>query len=883
MRKGAALGSPLFSFFVISQLMSTFLDHGRETLMDIFHRHRQANEPDLAAAALERAMQIAEYRPEAMVWKGIATLSKSPELAFLFFGNAALALPERADIHALVGRSLLAQGHASLATRYLTEAWRRQPNDPALRMTLWQARSQSESPTDLRQMIIAHLPEITAANELTLVLKLLAGQADALTTIGVVRYLSESSEIQGWAIDLRNLQTPAALKLQVNGRQIDSLANAPHPLLTVAGLPATHGGIRIRVPNPTPEVRISFVDGTPLLGSPVFAMPAFAAPSIPPESGKQQAVEVLIPVYNGLDETLECINSVLDARKLNRTPHRVVVIEDATPVPALAKALKILAGKGKITLVHNAVNLGFIRSMNRGMALSPNKDVVWLNADTRVHGAWLDRLRQVAYSDASIASVTPLTNNGELMSFPQSQVSHAMPSAQAQAELDELACQVDSPPMEIETGCGFCLYIKRAALDQVGYLDEVHLARGYGEETDWCLRAREHGWRHMGAPNVFVAHQGGISFGAEKILRVAQNNALLRKRYPDASARYNAFTLRDPIKPARDALQRARLAKLASLSASAREASWQTQGSGNNVRAGLPAKSPAAQLEPVELSQPFSAKTLYVHDGSHSEAAFNLAWRHEPHQTWVTLQAPLTPLPLRLDFAIPGELDQLVEALRLLPITDIAYEQLARCPIALCDLPGQLDKPYRITCRDDHLLTQPADYDWQRFAREAASVQLPWHALHPTYAKALPQANLQSPAPGGRVPATVDTPRVLLIGDSLNRPAIAQRWVDFARQIVREQWPIVLLAKDESPGLKALEATGAVHRLPALHELSLAERALAAGCSGVLSLDRNPGASWLAPLLADELSTLLFAYPSAVAAEAGACTLTTHPFELSQA
>lgn len=176
----------------------------------------------------------------------------------------------------------------------------------------------------------------------------------------------------------------------------------------------------------------------------------------------------------------------------------------------------MLAGKGKITLVNNAVNMGFIRTMNRAMALSPGRDVVWLNADTRVQGNWLDRLRNIAHSSADIASVTPFTNNGELMSFPQSQVSHAMPNAREQAALDELAKHANISPVEIETGCGFCLYIKRAALNQVGYLDEVYLARGYGEETDWCLRARSFGWRHMGAPNVFVAHQGGISFGAEK-------------------------------------------------------------------------------------------------------------------------------------------------------------------------------------------------------------------------------------------------------------------------------------------------------------------------------------------------------------------------------
>ena len=224
---------------------------------------------------------------------------------------------------------------------------------------------------------------------------------------------------QGWAIDLANLQAPATLQGEANGVTFTTQASAVHPLLSSAGLPGTHGGLRLSVPNPTPAVHLQFANGTALLGSPVYAMPVFVPPASVNGGGEQQPVDVLIPVYNGLDETLECINSALEARKRNRTPHRVVVIEDKTPVPALAKALKVLAAKGRITLVHNTVNLGFIRSMNRAMALSPNKDVVWLNADTRVHGDWLDRLRQVAYSDARIASVTPFTNNGELMSFPR--------------------------------------------------------------------------------------------------------------------------------------------------------------------------------------------------------------------------------------------------------------------------------------------------------------------------------------------------------------------------------------------------------------------------------------------------------------------------------
>lgn len=819
--------------------------------MDMFHRHRQADQPDLAAAVLERAMQIAEYQPEAMVWKGISMLATSPQLAFLFFANAARQLPNRADIKALAGRSLLAQGQAQLATQYLTEAWKQQPNDLALRTTLWQARGQSLTPAELRRLILAHLPDITAANELALVLKLLAAQGNVPATVGVVRFLPACKEIQGWAVDLRDLQSPAALKLSVNGRQIDSLANAPHPLLTAAGLPASHGGIRIRVADPTAQVGVNFVNGMELLGSPVLAMPVFVPPSAEADLTAQAAVDVLIPVYNGLEETLECINSALAARKLNRTPHRLVVIEDATPVPALAKALKVLAGKGKITLVHNAVNLGFIRSMNRAMALSPGKDVVWLNADTRVHGDWLDRLREVAYRDEHTASVTPFTNNGELMSFPRSQISHPMPSAAEQAALDDMARRAASAPMEIETGCGFCLYIKRKALQQVGYLDEVQLARGYGEETDWCLRARNLGWHHVGAPNVFVAHQGGISFGAEKTLRVAHNNAILRQRYPDASARYEAFCLRDPIKPARDALQRERLTRLGEQPASGKPlAGWPAQGK----------------------------RSLHVHDGSNDDAPFSLAWQHDTHRIWVTLRAPLAPLPLILDYQLPQDFDDLVEALRLLPQDEFVFDALANCPAELCNLPTLLDTPYRILCHDRRLLSNDGAHDWQRFAREAMSVELPWNVLTNVYAAALPGSRLRTQAAPALRGAPLDLPSVLMIGDTLRDAEVGQQWLTLARNLARSRLSTVLLAKEDAPWLKTLQATGMVQLLPEVQGLTFAERASAVGCQAVLSLTETPDAEWPAPGLAAELNVPLYAKPTPLAEEAGAAPVTQLPF-----
>jgi GT2 family glycosyltransferase len=609
--------------------------------MDIFHRHREAQEIELADAMLELALQTPEYRPEALIWKGIDALPNDPKLAFIYLSNAAHALPDRPDVHALLGRSILAQGQPELATRYLSAVWQKLPNDPSLRMMLWQARSQSASPAELRRMILAHLPDITAPNELNFVLKILATQPDAPGTVGVVRYLPEEKEIQGWAVDLRNVHTPVALALEANANTLSVVANMAHPLLTAAGLPATHGGIRIKVPNPTLAVTVKFATGLPLLGSPVSAMPTFAPPPPLADVGRHHPVDVLIPIYDGLEETLECINSAIAASKLNRTPHRIVVLDDATPVSALRKALKVLASKGKITLVQQPVNLGFIRTMNRAMALRPRQDVVWLNADTRVHGNWLDRLRDTAYGADDIASVTPFTNNGELMSFPISRVSSPMPTAVEQAELDRLANDIASPAVELETGCGFCLYIKRAALDAVGYLDEVHLSRGYGEETDWCLRARRSGWRHMGATHVFVAHKGGVSFKEEKMLRVAYNNAILRTRFPTAEADYEAFCKRDPLRPARNALQGARLDNLLK---------W--------------FKS--------EVTRAGASLPLYLQQKSSDRLPLTLSYRQGDAGIVITLEAATYPLITSIDYTLPRDTERLRHNLALIADNGVA-------------------------------------------------------------------------------------------------------------------------------------------------------------------------------------------------------------------
>ncbi|WP_019570511.1 glycosyltransferase [Thioalkalivibrio sp. ALE11] len=258
-------------------------------------------------------------------------------------------------------------------------------------------------------------------------------------------------------------------------------------------------------------------------------------------------VDVIVPVFRGLEATRACVESVLAATP--GTPFRLVVVNDATPEPALADWLAQLEAREdpRVRLLHNKYNLGFVRSVNRGMTLHPDRDVVLLNSDTRVSGRWLDRLRACAWRDPDTGTATPLTNNGTLASYPVFMRDNPGVRPEAGATLDALAAEVNAGlDVPVPTAVGFCMYIRRACLEQVGYFDAAAFGRGYGEENEFCMRATDLGWEHRLCGDVFVHHQGGVSFGAEAPdLKTAATEAL-QARYPDYPDRVAAFVARDP-------------------------------------------------------------------------------------------------------------------------------------------------------------------------------------------------------------------------------------------------------------------------------------------------------------------------------------------------
>ena len=248
-----------------------------------------------------------------------------------------------------------------------------------------------------------------------------------------------------------------------------------------------------------------------------------------------ETVDIIVPVYRGLEQTRRCIESVLSS--VTNTPFRLIVINDSSPEEAVTDYLRSVSSSPRVTLIENPENLGFTATVNLGMSLSDTHDVVLLNSDTEVANDWLDRLTQHAHSSPKIGTITPFSSNATICNYPTLEGMKTLPKGETTQTFDAAFASANSGRhIEIPTAVGFCMYIRRTCLTDVGLFDVETFGKGYGEENDFCLRATAKGWKHLLAADTFVFHEGEVSFQAGSNPRKERAMQILRGRYPSYEA-----------------------------------------------------------------------------------------------------------------------------------------------------------------------------------------------------------------------------------------------------------------------------------------------------------------------------------------------------------
>lgn len=264
----------------------------------------------------------------------------------------------------------------------------------------------------------------------------------------------------------------------------------------------------------------------------------------------EKKVDIVVPIYNAYEYTVDCIKSVIKYTDLKN--HRLLLINDKSPDEKIVPMLKEFAKENSelnIIVLENEENSGFVKTVNKGMKYSDENDVLLLNSDTEVTKNWLDKIVKCAYTNSHIATVTPLTNNGTIYSIPNFGVDNEIPENMSLEEYANLVeeCSLKRYP-EMSTANGFCMFIKRSALKEIGFFDDVTFEKGYGEENDFCYRAFEYGYTHVLCDDTFIYHKGTQSFTSARKEFVLSHMKLLKERYPNCVYRTDEFIAKNPIR-----------------------------------------------------------------------------------------------------------------------------------------------------------------------------------------------------------------------------------------------------------------------------------------------------------------------------------------------
>lgn len=279
------------------------------------------------------------------------------------------------------------------------------------------------------------------------------------------------------------------------------------------------------------------------------SIPDDAFQSVPVSSVPMGEIVIVVPVYNAFDVLQDCIARVIQHTDV---PWHLVIVNDKSSDERVAPYLQDLAQGPQadhITFLQNAENLGFVGTANKGLAVAARRGghVVLLNSDALVPAGWAPRL-MAPFADPSVASVTPFSNDAELMSMP----CIVAPTALLPGVGDEIDRVVNKilahvAPVAAPTGVGFCMAISAEWLRRFPAFDTI-FGRGYGEEVDWCRKILAQGGSHVVTANLFVEHRGGQSFGsAEKAARISANNEIISKRYPEFDAEVQTYIQSDPL------------------------------------------------------------------------------------------------------------------------------------------------------------------------------------------------------------------------------------------------------------------------------------------------------------------------------------------------
>jgi hypothetical protein len=199
---------------------------------------------------------------------------------------------------------------------------------------------------------------------------------------------------------------------------------------------------------------------------------------------KYPKVSIVILNWNGKELTYNCLKSI--KKKTNYPNYEIIVIDQCSTDGSIEMIEKNFL---EVKLIKNRENVGFSAGNNQGFRIAKGKYIMMLNNDTLVTPNWLSTLVDVMESDESIACV----------------------GSRIVSSLEDVKKERKRDVEEVQTAGGAAMLIRKSVIRRIGDLDAKNFSPIYGEENDWCYRARNHGYKVVIANKSIVIHLGSTA------------------------------------------------------------------------------------------------------------------------------------------------------------------------------------------------------------------------------------------------------------------------------------------------------------------------------------------------------------------------------------
>lgn len=223
---------------------------------------------------------------------------------------------------------------------------------------------------------------------------------------------------------------------------------------------------------------------------------------------------IIIVNYNTKDLTANCLDSIY--KTVEGISFEIYVVDNASTD---GSADFIRSTYPRVTLIENTENLGFAAANNQVLKIMRGRYALLLNSDTVLTENAVYNLFSFmeSNSEAAMACGQLLNSNGtkqnSISKFP------GLLTLMFNMPVLEILFprrfpgkrHAYSKPIEIDSGIGACLVVRRKAWEQVGLLDERYFF--FLEETDWALQMKKAGWKIFHVPSAFIYHLQGQSIG----------------------------------------------------------------------------------------------------------------------------------------------------------------------------------------------------------------------------------------------------------------------------------------------------------------------------------------------------------------------------------